>query len=159
MLCSFDSFGICWIIKTLILACLKQSTSARFRATRFCLCFDWWISMHQNKNKICDLTWLDFIWAILLGTSWKSSAMVNISSRWKKASLLLNWEKSGELLQVPCRCCDNNETMSGTGSNKKDYDLQPTITVVPWNSHSKKPPVYFLVLKNTLSTTRWKFKP
>ena len=65
MLCSFDSLGTCWIIKTLILACLKQSTSTRFRTTRFCLCFDWWISMHQNKNKRLDLTWFylsDFAW-------------------------------------------------------------------------------------------------
>ena len=108
--CISTYWDINFVSKCLHLWCLKQFTSARFSTTWFCLCFDGWISMHHatKKNKILFV----FIWAILLETSWKSSAMVNISSWWKTTSLLWNSEQLGELLQILCSCCDTTKQVS-----------------------------------------------
>ena len=54
---------------------------AKFSPTRILFMF-WWMDFHapKIKNKFMFV----FIWGIFLETIWKSSAMANISSWWKK---------------------------------------------------------------------------
>ena len=46
-----------------------------------------------------------FVYVLMLKVKCHGN-LVNTRSRWKTTSLVLNWEKLGELLTVLCSCCD-----------------------------------------------------